>query len=213
MSSFIYTSGSDLSEFRRINGLEILLLLVAFVSLVSIFLYGFSVQSTSFRDNQRVFEIGQITKALDNYYENSSYDTASKSYPVARCKGEANEVDYEFVLREALAGRQKEKNDNIYVDFSKFPNDKSGKYSSDLKAIKQNKCPNLFSANTNYYGNNTQGCEYSKDKNPFCYLYTTTNSGDTYRIVYYSEVRGGFVQTIKFRDQAAKIEFTPSKIQ
>jgi hypothetical protein len=199
--------GNNENEFRRINGLEILLLLFAFGSLISIFIYGFLGQSTSIRDSQRIFEITQIAKALDNYYENSSYDTASKFYPVAQCKGEANEVDYEFVLRESLSGRRKEKDDNIYIDFAKFPNDKSGKYSSDLKSAKANKCPNLFTNNNNYYNNGTQGCEYSKDKNPFCYLYSSTNSGDSYTLVYYNENKQAFAKINKFRDQEPSLEY------
>lgn len=207
------TSGNFLDQIRyskRLNGLEILVIVLFVVFLIISFVLGFIAAAQANEDAQRLTHINQVNSALNEYYNNSSAVPSQRSYPVAICSADANEVDFELTLRLALTGQIKEKDTQAYIDLNNYPRDIGGYYSKTLASRKiAYRCPSRLSsstssnssANTNIYSDGWESCNFSKASSPKCYLYASSNNGDTFTLGYYSQVSNRFVLFTKFRDQ------------
>lgn len=185
---------------------EVLLLFVCLLILVVTFVFGIITKNTELRDAQRDNNITQVMAALDNFYNASSNVPSQRAYPIARCSNSLNEVDYEYTLRQSLTGKRNNVTLQTFVNPDLWPVDSRGRYAAEFS--KRNlpfRCPNILLENANSYLDNYQSCEFSsnEEKN-FCYLYTSSNNGDSYQIGYYSESKDTFVVYSRFRDQGVK---------
>lgn len=196
------------SEYRRTNGLEIIVIVLSIAALVGVFCWGLFGKNTENRDKQREKDINQIILALDDFYKNSSTIPSQRAYPISNCSESANEVDFEFTLKRYLTGLVQEKDSHVYIQPDDYPKDRWGEYSDTFAQRKVNyRCPeklnlpNGTSNNTRIYAN-YPSCNFSQAKKYFkCYLYTSSNNGDTFRVGYYKESDQSFVIFKKFREE------------
>ncbi len=205
------SSGNLLDQIRyskRLNGLEIITILTSVILLIIVFVFGFVNGQQSNEDAQRLAHIRQVTSALTEFYNNSSAVPSQRSYPIALCSADANEVDFELTLRLSLTGQIKEKDIHAYIQPDNFPTDPSGVYSKSLgKRTVPYRCPSILPASatsnqsSNIYSDGWDSCNFNKTRNPKCYLYASSNNGDTFTVGYYSQLNNKFVLFTKFRDQ------------
>jgi len=194
------------SDYRRINGLEIIVIVLSIISLIGVFSWGLLGKNTENRDKQREKDINQIIIALDDFYKNSSTIPSQRAYPISNCSESANEVDFEFTLKRYLTGQVLEKDSHVYIQPVNYPSDRSGQYSDTFGERKVGyRCPEKL--NTTGVNNNSRiysdfsSCNFSQAKKFFqCYLYTSSNNGDTFRLGYYKESDQAFVIFKKFRE-------------
>ncbi len=195
---------------KRVNGFEILIIAVSFILIIAVFVIGFLGQGTRNRDAQRVADINNVIRALDNFYANSSVDPSSRAYPKTNCSFDLNEVDFELTLRDHLIGRRIELDSHEYISPENFPRDNWGVYS---KTLNQRKIPyrceqNINTTNGFIYNDEYPSCNFtSGGENKFkkCYIYTSSNNGDTYQIGYFSEIQNNFVVYKKFRENPLEL--------
>lgn len=215
-----FTGGSDpyggfsggysggFSSFKRINGLEIIVVLVCIFSLITAFLWGLLTTNAENRDLQRRQDITQVVSALQSYYKNSSGVPSERKYPVALCSADLNEVDFESTVRLALTGQLKNVEPHAYINPGDFPKDRSGTYNVDFASRKVPfRCPQLIGgSSTTKYSDDYPGCNFSSSAGyKFCYLYTSSNNGDQYQVGYYSESLKKFIVYQQFREEAIKV--------
>jgi hypothetical protein len=200
---------------KRINGLEILTILFCVIVLIASFAMGFLNAQQSNEDAQRFAHIDQVNNALIEFYNNSSAVPSQRSYPIAICSADANEVDFELTLRLSLTGKIKEKDIHAYIEPSNFPKDIAGQYSKSLANRKvPYRCPALASPETttnssaDIYADGWESCNFNKRTNPKCYLYASSNNGDTFTLGYFSQQQNRFILFTKFRDQPAVRTFS-----
>lgn len=210
---------------RRPNILEIALVIFCVLLIIGVFYWGFDTQNLVNKDKQKSYDITQVVlPALLEFYQNSAAVENQRFYPIAQCSGDLNEVDYELSLRQHLSGQKLEIETHEYIPNNLFPRDKSGVYSQTLAERKvPHRCPNLLNnigldsaANSqlSIYGDfpscnfrsstlvrDSQGRSRRVPRYLNCYLYTSSNSGDSFRLAYYSEVRKCFVVYQRFRNQ------------
>ncbi len=199
---------------RPINLLEWALICVSILSLVGIFWWGFNNQETKNRDNQRLHDINQITIALEEFYKNSNIVPSNRSYPKAKCSESLNEVDYEDTLRRALTGNAKELDTHVYINPNDFPIDQWGSYSVTFgERVVPYRCTEKLSLKsspegvTKIYNDSFPSCNFSSTKRYYkCYIYTSSNNGDTFKIGYYQESSNNFIIYKKFRDDKIQVE-------
>ena len=202
---------SGLYSSRRINALEIGLILISIAMLAGVFWWGFVNQQAINRDKQRVADIGNVIQALDEFYKNTSLIPSQRFYPKAPCSESLNEVDFEFTLRNYLTGKVPEVESHIYINPENFPKDRWGEYSKTFIQRKVTyRCSEKLSSNTSgdsqVYRDGYDSCSFNKKSNyKKCYLYTASNSGDTYQLSYYKEETGKFILYEKFREDQIKI--------
>jgi ABC-type antimicrobial peptide transport system permease subunit len=195
----------------RVNGLEFLVIIFSVIAVIGVGIFGFSVQEAVNRDKQRTFDMENIMlPALLDFYKNSGAVENSRLYPISRCSGDLNEVDYEFTLRQNLTGRLPEVDNHTYIDQNNYPKDKSGQYSDNFKDRKVNyRCPEKLNFSTVQSGGQIYpdyaSCNFSRSQNlRKCYLYTSTANGDTFQLGYYSESKNCFVVYTQFRSDNLK---------
>lgn len=203
--------GSFLDRIRyakRLNGLEIITIVISIILLVSVFVFGFINGQQSSEDAQRSSHMQQVSSALTEYYNNSSAVPSQRTYPIALCSADANEVDFELTLRLALTGKILEKDTHAYIQPNNYPKDINGVYSKSLsRRTVAYRCPNILPTtvtadpNTNIYSDGWDSCNFSRTRNPKCYLYASSNNGDTFTIGYFSQINNRFILFTKFRDQ------------
>jgi hypothetical protein len=159
------------------------------------------------RDQQRRSDISQVQNALDNFYLNTSNIPSRRFYPVAICSGDLNEVDFESTLRNFLTGQKPEVDPHVYIKPENFPKDRWGVYSSTFVERKVPfRCPNILPAGSTGYPDNTPSCNFSPTRRiRQCYIYTSSNNGDTYQIGYWSEAQNKFVIYKRFRQEAIQV--------
>ncbi|NJK71335.1 hypothetical protein HC766_00585 [Candidatus Gracilibacteria bacterium] len=196
---------------KKVNFFEIGIIVVSVLGVIITFAIGFNTQAIKNRDEQRFADINNVVIALDNYYLNSSVNPSSRTYPVANCSFDLNEVDFEFTLREQLTGMRLDLDTHAYIKPDDFPKDNWGVYSQNLN---QRKLPYRCSQNLSgdssdsIYKDEYPSCNFSSTAEKRfrqCYIYTSSNNGDTYQIGYYSEVDKQFIVYRKFRE--TPIEF------
>jgi hypothetical protein len=214
-SQYIYDpdSASITGEWepRRFNVLEIGIIGFCILSLLGIIVWGFLQQDTKNRDRQREADItGTIIPALEDFYKNSAAVEGSRFYPISRCSGDMNEVDFEFTLRQHLTGQVKEIDPFAYISSDNYPRDNWGTYSESQNQPIPFRCPqnlnlSTISQNNRIYGNFPR-CNFSISNNLYkCYLYTTSQNGDRFKVGYYSEELKCFIKYEKFRGQGVTI--------
>ena len=193
---------------KRLNGLEVITIFISICILIITFIFGFISAQQSNEDAQRIAHLQQVSLALTEYYNSSSAVPSQRSYPVATCSADANEVDFELTLRLSLTGQIKEKDTHAYIEPNDFPKDISGVYSKNLaKRSVTFRCPSAISPaavtdkNANIYADGWESCNFNKVKSPKCYLYASSNNGDTFTLGYFSQQLNKFVLYTKFRDQ------------
>ena len=216
MNSAIYNtySGSfDNKNYRPINGLEWFVMFFSVITLCGIVGFGFLYQNNYNRDRQRQSDIlNQIVPALENFYQNSSMIESGRFYPKSVCSRDLNEVDYELTLRQHLDGSLPEIENHTYIPTNSWPKDRSGVYSNTFpKRQIPYRCPNILNfdtlqENAEIY-KDFPSCNFNLAKNlKQCYLYTSTSSGDEFRIGYFSQSSGCFEIFRKFRNQKMENE-------
>jgi type II secretory pathway pseudopilin PulG len=211
-----YTGGfsSSYSGYRRINILEIATVLISVLALVGVFWWGLSTQNAINRDKQRAQDISQVIAALLEFYKSSNTIPSNRTYPKATCSESLNEVDFEYGLRRALTGKSVQLDTHVYINPDDYPSDKSGTYSTTFKERKiPYRCTEKLNlaagatTDTQIYADGTKSCNFNQaQKYTLCYLYTSSNNGDTFRVGYYKESSGSFVVYRKFRDEPIQVE-------
>src|SRR6476659_7919668 len=133
------------SSFRRINGLELIVIVIGILSLIGVFTWGLFSTNTENRDKQRLHDIDQVLIALDNFYSNSSTIPSQRFYPVSICSADLNEVDFESTLKNYLTGKKPEVDTHQYIAPENFPADNWGVYSKTFAERKiPFRCPNIL---------------------------------------------------------------------
>jgi hypothetical protein len=205
----------DTNQYQMFNGWELIILVLAVIALISALIYGVIAKGPSNRDSQRIFDINQVSLALDSFYTNSNLVPSERYYPISGCDGAANTVDYEYTLREYLTGKKVEKETRVFVKQNDWRVDQWGTYSNTLADRKISlKCQSLLRVDPNnktvpIYGDGTQSCNYSSSQSNSayykCYLYGSSVNGDKYTLGYYSEEKNQMVITTKFRTDKPKV--------
>jgi hypothetical protein len=203
-TNFDKTQISDDLIGRRVNGFEVILIIIGIATLIGVGVWGFLVQEKSNRDIQRNSDISQVISALNFFYKNSSAVEGDRVYPPAPCSASLNEVDYEQNLRWSLTGQNKELDDFSYMQSRTFPTDRSGVYSETLSQRQVPfRCPDRLSPpanNPDIIYEDFKSCNFKQATSLVqCYLYTSSATGDEFKIAYRSEVTGCFVVFSKFR--------------
>jgi hypothetical protein len=209
-------------RYQFFSGFEIIIIGMAIISLIGSFTYGIIATGPVNRDSQRVFDITQITLALDSFYLNSSTIPSERYYPISFCDGAINTVDYELTLREYLTGKKIEKETRVYINPNDWRSDPWGTYSKTLGERKTPlKCQDSLQIssgdkNQAIYSDNQSSCNYSSiqpNKSYYqCYLYGSSVNGDKYSIGYYNEEKNLMVITTKRRlDRPTTVTCTPQK--
>lgn len=193
--------------FQRLNGLEIIVIIVCILSLIGAGLWGLFTSNTSLRDQQRKAHIEQVLTAMNQFYQNSSFVPSLRRYPIAVCSNNLNEVDYESTLRLHLIGKQRELDSHIYINEDNFPRDRWGEYATSFDQKKTKfRCPNILQEGANNYDDSYPSCDFSSTRNlNKCYLYSSSTNGDSFQLAYWSEVNNRFVVYSKFRDNQVTI--------
>jgi hypothetical protein len=207
-------SGGFFSVKHRINGLEIIVIFVSIISLVGVFWWALSGQNAINRDKQRLQDINQIIGGLNEFYKNSNTIPSQRAYPKAVCSESLNEVDFEYTLKRHMTGQVAQLDNHVYIESTDYPKDRSGVYATTFKERKVTyRCSEKLNlaagatADTQIYGDGTQSCNFNQANNyTKCYLYTSSNNGDTFRIGYWQESAGKFVTYRKFREEPIKAE-------
>lgn len=208
-----YISNFETKSYRPINGLEWFVMILSAILLVGIVSWGFMTQNNYNRDRQRENDLlKQVIPALESFYQNSSTIENKRFYPKAACSGDLNEVDYELTLREQLAGAIPEIENHIYIPNGKFPKDRSGLFADNFGDRKvPYRCPNVLNFET--VEKNAQiykdfpSCVFNLAQNlKKCYLYTSSSSGDEFRVAYFSENNNCFSVYRKFRNDKINSE-------
>jgi hypothetical protein len=199
-----------------LNLFEKLILIVVLIPLIVFFIQGFSEQNTFNKDDRKKQDILEVIKGLDLFYLNSATLESNRNYPVSKCSGQLNEVDYEYTLNRSLTGRNLKEDTNIYIDPKDFPNDPFGNYAVKKldRKVPFRTCPSIQkneSDNILVYKSSEKSCNFSiteSQKLPNCYLYSTDQNGLSYKIGYYSEQKKGFVIWDKFKNNPVVESFS-----
>jgi type II secretory pathway pseudopilin PulG len=195
---------------RRVNLLEILVILLLLISIVLVFISGFNGQATLNRDKQRESDISQVLVALDYYYQDSSATPTNKKYPLSKCQQSANEVDFEYTLKRAISSSDSTTGIS-YIPLNLFPKDPWGIYSQTFSSrqLPLKACSELFNSDSDQiYANSWSSCNFSLTNKKYykCYLYSGYENGEKFDLSYYSEVQNKFVLYSKFRTNPVQKE-------
>ena len=204
------------SSYRRINILEIGTVLVSVVLIVGIFIWGLNSQNQINRDRQRNHDINEVITALEDFYINTSTIPSRRFYPISVCSGSLNEVDFELTLRQHLTGALPEIDTHTYIQPDRFPRDKWGDYATTFGDRRVDfRCPEKLTfneqvtTNTQIYSDGYPTCNFSSRRGVNrCYLYTSSTSGDTFKIGYFQESSNQFIIYTKFREEPLRLEIS-----
>lgn len=202
---------------ERLNWVEIILIVLMIAGLIGVFIFGILSQNNTNRDRQRSNDISQVLLAIDSYYNSSNINPSERVYPIAICSSQLNEVDYEYALAEYLTGKRQEQDPHKYINDENFPTDKSGVYSQtfETRKLPTRDCPKVFPVSNQkgkIYTDNRKSCNFNRraSQYKFCYLYTSSTSGDYFQLGYFSESRNAFVVYSKFRGGKLTTEYLTS---
>lgn len=198
---------------KSITGVEFLVVFISLITIMGVLLFGYFNQSARNKDLQKDVHMTEtLIPALIAFYDNSGAEESSKFYPIGKCSGDLNEVDYEFSMRLALTGQVRELDNHAYISRENFPRDANGKYSKSLKDREINyRCTEKLNFNTvqnrgQIYEDGYESCNFSSSKLKNCYLYSS--QGDEFKVGYYSFVEDCFIVYSKFRNQELKKDIT-----
>lgn len=189
---------------QKTKFLELLMIVIPIV--VSLVLFSINFDK-HLKDNQKVFQIQQVIQALRLFYQDSSNVEMRRTYPVS-LSSTLNEVDYEYTLQRHLTGLTS-LNRHAYILPSDFPSDPWGTYSQNFtnRPVPYKRLEKLpFPADQNSYPEGFKSCNFNGSNTEYarCYLYSSSGSGDSFSLAYYSEVRQGFVIYSETRNNSAK---------
>lgn len=217
-----YNSKYSYGEYQYFNGFELIIVVMSIVILIVSLIYGIIFVGPANRNSQRIFDINQVSLALDSFYLNSSVIPSERYYPISACDAAINSADYEYTLREYLAGKKIEKETRVYINPNDWRSDPWGTYSKTIGERKiPMKCQDLLQINGSdknqiIYADGSQSCNYSSiqpNKAYYqCYLYGSSVNGDKYSIGYYDEEKNQMIITTKRRvDKPTTISCVPQK--
>lgn len=190
--------------YQRLNGLEIITIIFSLIVIVVAGLWGFNTNTAKNRDKQREHDIFQVIGALNQFYINSSSTPSQRTYPIARCTAQLNEVDFELTLRQHLTGSRPEIEPHAYITPDQFPRDRWGRYYDSFadRRIAYRCIQILGDTSLTRYNDNTQSCEFSSSNRwRKCYLYSSSQNGDKFTIGYWSESQNKFIIYERFREE------------
>jgi hypothetical protein len=205
---------NDNRQYDRFHFFDYVLLAIACIALVTAIVYGVIEQNQVNEITKKTNDITEITKALDLYYNDSNKVPSERKYPVAVCNGKPNEIDFEYTLRNALAGKNQSLSTFGYIDNKNFPFDTSGEYASRIvdKKVKLRDCTKIFGNKkpVDYiYSDQSNSCNFDKEnvnnKYQSCYLYSTDNLGFEYKVGYFDQYKNSYTIYSKIRDQPIQI--------
>ena len=213
-SNYDYSQFNNNTQSGGLNLFEKFLIVITLIPLVIGLVKGFSDQNIFNKDDRKRQDITEIIKALDLSYLNSAPIENTRQYPISKCSGQLNEVDFEYTLNQNLTGQSLKDDTNIYINPKDFPTDPFGDYSTKKseRKIPFRSCPSVQKVendNILVYKSGQKSCNFqigSKYLN--CYIYSTDQNGISYKIGYYSEPRSGFVIWDKFKNNPAVESFS-----
>ncbi len=196
-----------------VNMLEIILVSLVIAGIVISGILGFLSKNNDNRDIRRDTQINIVIKALGLFYGDSSRIPNDRRYPISRCSGQLNEVDYEYTLKKTLTGNEPKINNFSYITEANFPIDEGGITVANVadSRISKRGCDKSFGGfdpkKNKIYNNEWNGCEFSREKtdeyklqfweskNKFlqCFLYSSDDRGFEYSLAYFSEADNNFV--------------------
>ena len=163
---------------------------------------GFVGRQREIDDQNKSQVLNQVVQALDLYYRDSSDFLENRAYPVAKCSNDLNSFDYEYTLRGALTGVRSASRSHSYIVPNQFPTDTQGSYTQ--------RFPSSFSCRTvlpqleqqqSGYFNGTTICNFEINTSKNCFLYTSSLTGDSYKLAYWSPFYNKYVVYSKFRTE------------
>jgi hypothetical protein len=184
-------------EKQKFSILETLIITICICALIFASILGVFNQWKANEDKIRIRNAISLTKALEQYYNDSSSTEFSRKYPISQCSTTSpNSVDYEHTLYIALTGIQT--NSFKYLESKDFPQDEKADYVDQI----QNDCLGLLKDfNTSNYSKTNKRCDHrpANAKN-FCYLYSTSPEGDRFTISLYSDTKNKRGEITKLRN-------------
>jgi hypothetical protein len=215
-SQYDYSQYNTSVNQSNLNLFEKIILVLILIPLIVFFVRGFSEQNVFNKDDRKRQDITEVMKGLDLFYLNSASIENNRNYPVSKCSGQLNEVDFEYSLNRSLTGRNLKEDTNIYIDPKDFPSDPFGVYSikkADRK-VPFRTCPSIQkneNDNVLVYKSGEKSCNFNiteDQKLHNCYLYSTDQNAISYKIGYFSEQKKGFVIWDKFKNNPAIESFS-----
>jgi type II secretory pathway pseudopilin PulG len=216
-AAYGYNYSDEYTDSPRINGLEVIVILLMVIAIIISGFMGYSAGSKEKQDEQKYHDISEIIKSLDFFYANN------QAYPIRQCSEDLNPIDFEYTLRRNLTGQIAKIGTQSYIK-DVFPQDLMGDYTASYdKYIYNLPCPSLIqdtvNKNNQIYSDGSSACNYNRStvkttKNPNgkvefrCYLYTSSVNGDRYSLGYYSEVQQRFVIVTKFRTNKSSVSYS-----
>ncbi len=213
-SYYDYTQYNNNKPTNGLNLFEKFLIIITLIPLVLGFVKGFGEQNTLNKDDRKRQDITEVMKALDLFYLNSAPIENTRKYPVSKCSGQLNEVDFEYTLAQNLTGQNPKDDTNVYINPKDFPTDPFGTYSVKKleRKLPYRNCPSVQKVendNILVYKFGQKSCNFQIGSSFLnCYIYSTDQNGISYKIGYYSEPRGGFVIWDKFKNNSAVESFS-----
>jgi hypothetical protein len=215
-SQYDYSQYNTNTVQSGLNLFEKIILIAMLIPLIVFFVRGFSEQNIINKDDRKRQDITGVMKGLDLFYLNSAAIENNRKYPVSKCSGQLNEVDFEYSLNRSLTGRNLKEDTNIYIDPKDFPTDPFGQYSVKKaeRKVPFRACPSIQkneNDNILVYKSSEKSCNFSiteTQKLPNCYLYSTDQNGLSYKIGFFSEQKKGFVIWDKFKNVPAVESFS-----
>jgi hypothetical protein len=187
----------NLFKKQKFSILETLIISVCVCAMLFAIIFGIFNQNRINQDKIRIRNLVSLSKALSQYYNDSSSFEFSRKFPISQCStSEPNSVDYEHTLYLTLTGI--DKNAFKYLEPNTFPQDNSATYSDQIDSV----CSNLLKGlDTSKYSINNKRCDYTPEKaKNFCYLYSTSPEGDRYTLSMYSDFMNKRASITKLRN-------------
>jgi type II secretory pathway pseudopilin PulG len=180
--------------------LETLFISISIFALLFGVVTGIVGQSRVNDDKVRIRNIKSMIKVLDQYYNDSSSVEFSRRYPISQCSStEPNAIDFEHTLYLTLTGQ--ESNSFKYLEPSMYPQDAKASF------ISQSKQSCLDKVDTTKYSFNNKQCQYdtAQGKN-FCYLYSSSNTGDKFTLSFFSDSKNKMISVSQLRSSPPSSE-------
>ena len=213
-SNYDYSQYNTNTQSGGLNLFEKLLIILILVPLIFALVKGFVDQNILNKDDRKRQDIAEVMKAINISYLNSTPIENTRKYPVSKCSGQLNEVDFEYTLNHSLTGQNPKDDTNVYIDPKDFPVDPFGVYITKKidRKLPFRSCPSVQKVendNILVYKSGQKSCNFQIGSNYLnCYLYSTDQNGISYKIGYYSEPRKGFVIWDKFKNNPAVESFS-----
>ena len=181
---------------QKFSIIETFIVSICLFTLLGGVILGLVNQSNVNKDKIKIRNILSISKALDQFYNDSSSSEYSRKFPISQCSiTDPNSVDFEHTLYLTLTGQFE--NTFKYIEIDDYPQDNGAEYANQSEKT----CTKfLRDYNKNKYSKNNKECifEPSSAKNR-CYLYSSSPEGDRYILSFYSEAKNKMITINKLR--------------